>query len=287
MNLLPPHDTCCGCGACAQACPHAAITMAPDAEGFEQPQCDEARCTGCRRCATVCPVLHPLPPAPPLAAMGAINTDDGVRRRSASGGTFHALASGVLARGGIVVAAAMDGDFAVRHRAVGQPADLPPLCGSKYVQSHMGDAFRCVRAALRSGREVLFVGTPCQVAALRRFLGREEPLLLAADFFCHGVPSPALWQRCLDEMLRRIGIGRSDVAAIAFRDKSRGWRRYHTASSSLAATTPTSGPSTRTSPCGRRATTAPHAPGEATATSPWPTSGTWHACAPTWTTTAA
>lgn len=161
--------------------------------------------------------------------MGAINTDDGVRRCSASGGTFHALASGVLARGGIVVAAAMDGDFAVRHRAVSQPADLPPLCGSKYVQSHTGDAFRRVRAALRSGREVLFVGTPCQVAALRRFLGREEPLLLAADFFCHGVPSPALWQRCLDEMLRRIGVGRSDVAAIAFRDKSRGWRRYHTA----------------------------------------------------------
>ena len=36
---------CCGCGLCKAACPHQAITMTPDEEGFCYPVIDAQRCT--------------------------------------------------------------------------------------------------------------------------------------------------------------------------------------------------------------------------------------------------
>ena len=33
-------DACCGCGACAAACPKKCVTMEPDAWGFPRPSVD-------------------------------------------------------------------------------------------------------------------------------------------------------------------------------------------------------------------------------------------------------
>ena len=75
---------------------------------------------------------------------------------------------------------------------------LDELQRSKYVQSHVGLAFRKIKKDLAGGRKVLFCGTPCQAAGLRAFLRRDYENLFLADFVCHGVPSVDLWRKHLD-----------------------------------------------------------------------------------------
>ena len=49
---------CFGCGACQAACPHRAITMVADGEGFVYPVVDAALCTECGLCSDVCPAAE-------------------------------------------------------------------------------------------------------------------------------------------------------------------------------------------------------------------------------------
>ena len=40
-------EACCGCGACAKACPKQCIRMVADGEGFVFPQVDADTCVNC------------------------------------------------------------------------------------------------------------------------------------------------------------------------------------------------------------------------------------------------
>ena len=195
---LPSRDHCCGCSACYAACPHNAIVMLPDEEGFLQPIINSDLCVGCGKCTHACPVLHPGEPRTPLATYAAKAKDDELRRISSSGGIFSLLARKVLEKGGVVYGAAFEPNtHKVLHIAVEDEKDLDRLRGSKYVQSEMGDTYRHVKRNLVRGREVLFSGCPCQIAGLKRFLGEEYANLLLVDVICHAVPSPLAWQKYL------------------------------------------------------------------------------------------
>ena len=63
--ITDPHD-CCGCTACASACPRGSITMKEDSEGFLYPSVDESTCIECGICARVCPVITQFPARRPL-----------------------------------------------------------------------------------------------------------------------------------------------------------------------------------------------------------------------------
>lgn len=74
------------------------------------------------------------------------------------------------------------------------------MMGSKYLQSRIEQSYKDAESFLNSGREVLFVGTPCQIAGLRTYLrNKDYANLLAVDFVCHGVPSPGVWRKYLAE----------------------------------------------------------------------------------------
>ncbi|MDO5376905.1 MAG: Coenzyme F420 hydrogenase/dehydrogenase, beta subunit C-terminal domain [Clostridia bacterium] len=141
---------------------------------------------------------------------------------ASSGGVFAVLARRVLAEEGCVFGCALvpeGGVLRARHVAARSEEELQALMGSKYVQSDLGDAFPRAKAALDAGRSVLFSGTPCQIAALRKFLGRPYERLLAVDVVCHGVPEARLFEDALAEAARRLG---GPVAGYRFRDKARG-----------------------------------------------------------------
>lgn len=96
----------------------------------------------------------------------AKNSSDDVRRHSASGGMFHALASTVISQGGVVYGCAFDDDLRAVHIRCETMAEAERCMGSKYSQSHMGDVIKGVMADLKADRTVLFTGTPCEVAAV-------------------------------------------------------------------------------------------------------------------------
>ena len=157
-----------------------------------------------------------------MECLAAVNDDDEVRRTSSSGGVFTLLAHDVISHGGVIFGARFDEDWNVRHDYTETLEGLVPLRGSKYVQSVIGDSFRQVERFLEQGREVLFSGTPCQVAALRLYLGEKHKSgLFTVEIVCHGVPSPLVWQHYLASRIRG-----KKVSVVNFRDKSTGWRDY-------------------------------------------------------------
>lgn len=125
----------------------------------------------------------------PTAYAGWI-LDESVRFRSSSGGIFTALARDFLQDGGMVYGAVYSDDLTVHHVRIDSMDLLPMIQGSKYVQSHIGESYAKVIEDLKSGKKVLFSGTPCQTAAINAIV--DEPLranLLTVDVLCHGVPS--------------------------------------------------------------------------------------------------
>ena len=228
MIQIKDKSKCCGCAACAQKCPAHCIKMLPDCEGFLYPVADASACIGCNLCEQVCPEINRNDAREPLSAMAAWNRDDNVREHSSSGGVFTAVANDILDKGGIVFGAKFDKNWNVVHDSTDTADGLKVFRGSKYVQSNTCSCYAAAEKFLRQGRPVLFTGTPCQIAGLRLFLRRDYDNLLTMDIICHGVPSPAVWRKYLEERkheyARRHGNVR--IEGISFRDKRSGWKNY-------------------------------------------------------------
>ena len=229
-NVRSVNDSACtGCGGCENICQFDAIKMAENLEGFIVPYVDDKKCINCGQCLKICPALnvrHNNFSSPDLYAAWARNDD--VRLSSSSGGLFALLSQLVISEGGIIYGAAFDDKMQLRHIAVDSIEKLEALKGSKYVQSSIGKIYRDIKIKLEDGIKVLFSGTPCQVAALRSYLGKEYDNLYAVDVICHGVPSQYELKRYLDELKHRLGVpDNAQVRKINFRDKRFGWTSEH------------------------------------------------------------
>lgn len=165
------------------------------------PRVNESLCVNCGLCNKVCPIInvedYALPTSTPVFA--AYNKDAEQRKTSSSGGIFTLLASDIIGRCGVVFGAAFDKKWNVVHCYADKVSQIEPLKRSKYVQSRIGNSYKDVKAFLTNGKQVLFVGTPCQIAGLRRYLRKEYENLITVDVVCHGVPSPMIWQKYLKE----------------------------------------------------------------------------------------
>ena len=222
--MIPITDkrNCCGCTACSQVCPKHCITMQMDSEGFKYPHVDTSLCVECGLCEKVCPYLNKYPiPIKKPASFACKTKNDELREKSSSGGLFTVLAAKVIQEGGVVFGAKFDAEWNVVHGYSETEEGLAAFRGSKYVQSDLGNCFTEVKNFLKSERQVLFTGTPCQVAGLNHFLQKKYDNLITVDFVCHCVPSPLVWKKYLEEL-----CGDTTIKSVSFRDKSEGWARY-------------------------------------------------------------
>ena len=223
INITDKKD-CCGCSACVQACPKQCIQMKDDEEGFGYPHVDTAACTRCGACLRACPMGHNSAAQKPLKIYASKNLNEDIRNQSSSGGIFTPLAENVIRHNGVVFGAAFDECWNAVHTFAENSEGLAAFRGSKYMQSDIGTSYRQVKTFLNSGREVLFSGTPCQIAGLRQFLGKEYDNLFLVEILCHGVPSPKVWQRYLDT--KKQACHCNEISRINFRDKKNGWKRF-------------------------------------------------------------
>ena len=230
-------DQCCGCSACLHICPKHSISFREDKEGFLYPQVDTSTCVDCGLCENVCPVLNQDEERMPLQVYAAKHIDDEIRMKSSSGGIFTLLAEQIIDKGGVVFGARFNENWEVVHDYTETKEGLAPFRGSKYVQSNIGNSYKQVEKFLKAGREVMFTGTPCQVAGLKKYLRKDYENLLTVDFVCHGVPSPMVWRKYLKEEIARQGdVGKNSVltsskvspvvTGVNFRDKSTGWKKF-------------------------------------------------------------
>ena len=205
---------CTGCGACVNGCPVNCIRMQMDAEGFSYPVVDTSRCLDCGRCLGICPAKQPPQLHRGMRCMAVLAEN---AQQSASGGVFYTLGKWFVDRGGIVCGAVWGQDKQVRHVCADTVEGLRPMQDSKYVQSSTAECYGQVKAHLDSGRNVLFSGTPCQIAGLYACVGKHERLW-TADLVCHGVPSPGLFKQ---HILRLEEKHHKQAQRISFRMKDR------------------------------------------------------------------
>ena len=224
MLKIDVKQDCCGCAACASVCPKQCITMEMDMEGFRYPKVDVNQCVDCHICEKVCPIIHKQSVGEGSPLMYATyNKDERVREQSSSGGMFSLLASWVLERAGVVFGVGFGEGNAVQHKSCLNVNGLEELRGSKYVQSDTGTIFSAVKKVLADGKWVLFTGTPCQIQGLRAYLRGEYDRLITQDFICHGVASPKVWAKYLQEQERKQ---KAKVIGVSFRSKRKGWKKF-------------------------------------------------------------
>lgn len=218
--IVTDFEKCTGCGACVQACPKQCIHWQSGAFDFRYPQVDQAACIGCGACDRACPIDIKREKSTVQHVYAAIHNDSEILRQSTSGGAFSSIADHVLRQGGVVYGCSWEPGMQVQHIRVQDKVELAKLRGSKYVQSDTKNCFVQAREDLLQGKQVLFSGTPCQIAGLRTFLGREYDNLWTVDVICHGVGSQAYFDKYLTYTEKRLG----SVSELHFRDKRyAGW----------------------------------------------------------------
>ena len=238
MILIHDKHNCCGCAACVQACPKQCISFDEDEQGFRYPLVDENLCVDCGLCKKVCPVLNQADAKKPLKVYAAQNPNEAIRLKSSSGGIFTMLAEAVIDEGGVVFGARFDKNWEVEHGYTETKEGLEAFRESKYLQSRTENTYQQTKEFLKSGRKVLYSGTSCQIAGLKKFLRKEYENLFTVDVVCHGAPSPLVWRTYLQD-LKKCPTGTagkktvcsspnevSVITGISFRDKSTGWKKY-------------------------------------------------------------
>lgn len=225
LNIkLTKKEHCFGCGACSNTCPKKCIVMNSDEEGFLYPEINKELCVNCGKCISVCPYYNRVG-NDIKKVYAAINTDDDIRRKSSSGGTFYELSKSVIQDGGCVFGCAWDDNMTAKHIKVESLDMLYRLQGSKYVQSCLDNVYYETKEELMSGRKVIFSGTPCQVSGLKNYLGKDYENLLLVDVLCHGVPSPKVLDEYESAVEKKYG---SRIVHMNVRDKKKSWHRLHT-----------------------------------------------------------
>lgn len=223
MIKIIDKSKCCGCSACVNVCPKKCISMVFDDKGFLYPLVDESECVKCDLCDKICPILNLKSNIKEKSAYAAYNKNDETRKVSSSGGIFGCIADEILNKKGVVFGAAYSEDFkSIKHIGIERKEDLSKLYGSKYLQSEIGDSYRSAEEYLKAGREVLFVGTSCQISGLKSYLNKDYENLLTVDVICHGTPSPLIWSEYVADKENEF---QSKIIAAEFRNKRFGWNK--------------------------------------------------------------
>jgi len=221
---------CCGCGACAQSCPKDCIQMQMDADGYYFPEIDKDKCIGCHLCERVCPFEH-VPvnkeedKLPFLVA--AKSRDDKHVLQASSGGAFGSIVRTLRKDSDWCVwGAAFDDQLQLKYCCSYDESDIAPLYKSKYVQCDLTEAFEVIKQQLEDGKNVCFSGTPCYVAALKNYIGKDQESLFCIDLVCHGVPNQKMFNLYCKEEGERFG---SVVKSVQFRYKYKNiWNKWNT-----------------------------------------------------------
>ena len=203
---------CTGCMECIDICPEKAIKIIDSWTEFNA-VIDSKLCIHCNACHGACQNNIKQVLTNPIYWKQGWAHDDHIRMRSSSGGVAAAIEQAFIKNGGIVCSCTFnvgkfEFDFAESEDEVGK------FTGSKYVKSNPEGVYKKILEKLKLGRNVLFVGLPCQVSAVRHYT-RNHQNLYTIDLICHGTPSPQI----LDSFLSDYGIRLTEVQSIRFREK--------------------------------------------------------------------
>ena len=183
--------------------------------GHLYPYIDNKNCINCNLCVRTCPTNNKIPLQNPLAAYAAWAKDKKEYKSSTSGGAASILSRKIISGDGVVYGCAMLANCEVQHIRIDDCEQLYQLKGSKYVQSNILNIIPSLKEDVRKERSVLFIGTPCQVAAVKSLFKEQPSNLYLVDIICHGVPSLSVFKKYLSNK-----FGKTSFDKISFRKGS-------------------------------------------------------------------
>lgn len=217
--MICKKEDCVGCFACYNKCPKNAIEMKEDIYGFIYPTINDEKCIKCGLCQKVCPQLNKtiLKFNNPKKVYAMYSKNNEIRKKSTSGGIATLLYKNFLKNGGIVYGVSNiteEEKFQFIRIDNNNIKKTEQLSGSKYTHAYINNVYSMLEKDLKENNEVLFIGTPCQVAGLKTYLNENYKKLLTVDLVCHGVSS----QKLLREDFESNGIKLEQLSKINFRD---------------------------------------------------------------------
>ena len=225
-DLYQKKQDCCGCELCAQSCPQQIIRMQPDEEGFLYPLIqDESSCINCKRCIRLCPIKSPGREKSAIQKSFSYSMPEANDlKKSASGGLATAISRAFVKNGGIVYGVAYVESYnSISYVRVNSIEDLEKLRGSKYVQAIKGDIYKKVRNDLKDGKDVLYIGLPCEISALYHAIKNTEQLY-TVSLICHGPTSQKVHR---DYCKSLPNAKQSNLTFFSVRYKLKGWKPYY------------------------------------------------------------
>lgn len=211
MKLVCELNKCNGCMACVEKCPKKCIHIKDTIEAYNA-VIDEDDCINCKICEKCCPNITKVSKIKPQKWYQGWATDE-TRKNSTSGGVASAIITNFIENGGYVASCLYkDGKFG--FSITNNLYEAKGYAGSKYVKSTPEGIYNKIEKKLKNNK-VLFIGLPCQVAALKNII-KDQTNLYTIDLICHGTPSPKL----LEKYLIEEGIELSSIDNIKFRNKT-------------------------------------------------------------------
>jgi colanic acid/amylovoran biosynthesis protein len=149
-------------------------------------------------------------------------------KKASSGGIFYELAKHFIKVGGLVCGVAMEGTAPPKFFTADKLEDVKRMRGSKYLWANPIQIYNSIAFDIELkelGHKILFVGLPCQVLGLKRFLKNrelEDDCITYVSLRCHGVIKlKTFW----DYMRWIESVTKVKINNIKFRDKNAGWEK--------------------------------------------------------------
>ena len=181
------NDYCTGCGLCSTVCPRGCISLVIDKLGNRKPIIDESKCIHCDKCKNYCPQNNfVISNDIPRRVYVGWNNDAQVRTKGASGGIASAIYKYCLENNIHTFGVRLDSNFIASYIEINTDVDIELCRNSKYVFSDFLTVIDKIKTYIDNGEKVLFIGLPCQVAAVKMLCNKHTENLIAIDLVCHG-----------------------------------------------------------------------------------------------------
>lgn len=208
-------DLCMGCRSCANICTRNAISFHENNLGFIMPKVNDS-CIDCSICVNRCIAQNVTEFNEVLETYACKNKDYLTENSSSSGGVFLQIAKYIIENNGIVYGCILRNLEAVHERA-DNLEQIAQMQGSKYIESELSIVYENIKYDLEKGL-VLFVGTPCQVDAIKSYLSDSSYRnLITIDLVCHGLPSKTIFYKYCAELETKY---KGKIIKYNFRKKS-------------------------------------------------------------------
>lgn len=213
MKTVCDVDACCGCMLCVEICPKQAVSIRDSLKAYNA-IIDINKCIFCGLCSKLCQVNHPLSLKKSILWKQGWANDPSIRRSASSGGIASAISANFVRQGGIVCSCVFqNGEFVFKLAETEK--EIKDFVGSKYVKSNPIGIYKKIQKYLNSGRDVLLIALPCQIAAAKQFVSNDNHLY-TIDLICHGSSSPVF----LNKYLKDNNIDINTINDLNFRKKN-------------------------------------------------------------------